>query len=509
MPGRHLTDRQVRLYMNFRRKDTPSVAAAKASFSTATAYRIESDPQPPSQKQTPRSSRRSDPLDGIFEKEVVPLLVESPALRAVTIFEELRRRDPELPASVRRTLERRVRRWRALHGPEQEVIFAQKNPPGRLGLSDFTATGDLGVTIAGVPLTHLLYHFRLPYSGFEYADVVLGGESFVALSGGCQNALWLLGAVPQEHRTDSLSAAYHNLDRAAADDLTRRYQEFCDHYGMRPTRNNRGQAHENGSVESAHGHLKRAIEQALLLRGSRDFDDLAAYRAFIAEIVSRHNARHRARIDAERAVLGPLPVQRTADFELERVQVTVHSGFTLRKVFYSVPSRLIGHTLRVHLYDDRLELFVGSSPLLTLRRGRAHSDGRRGHVVNYHHLIHALRRKPMALLHVVYRDQLFPRDAYRRTFDALLDALDERDACRRMVGLLALAHDRCCEAALATRLADLLEAGELPELEPLEAHFAPDPQSLPHLDVRLGSPADYNDLLDHPAELATPPAGPA
>ena len=273
--------------MNFRRKDTPSAAAAKASFSTATAYRIESDPQPPSQKQPPRSSRRSDPLDGIFEKEVVPLLVECPALRAVTIFEELRRRHRKLPASVRRTIERRVRRWRALHGPEQEVIFAQKNPPGRLGLSDFTATGDLGVTIGGVPLTHLLYHFRLPYSGFEYADVVLGGKSFVALSGGCQNALWLLGAVPQEHRTDSLSAAYHNLDQAPSDDLTRRYQELCDHYGMRPTRNNRGQAHENGSVESSHGHLKRAIEQALLLRGSRDFDDLAAYRAFIAEIFGR------------------------------------------------------------------------------------------------------------------------------------------------------------------------------------------------------------------------------
>ena len=334
--------------MSFRRKDTPSAAAAKASFSTATAYRIESDPQPPSQKQPPRSSRRSDPLDGIFEKEVVPLLVECPSLRAVTIFEELRRRHRKLPASVRRTIERRVRRWRALHGPEQEVILAQKNPPGRLGLSDFTATGDLGVTIGGVPLTHLLYHFRLPYSGFEYADVVLGGDSFVALSGGCQNALWLLGAVPEEHRTDSLPAAYHNLDQAASDDLTRRYQELCDHYGMRPTRNNRGQAHENGSVESSHGHLKRAIEQALPLRGSRDFDDLAAYRACIAEIVSRHNARHRARIDAERAVLRPLPVQRTADFELERVQVSVHSGFTLRKVFYSVPSRLIGQTLRVH-----------------------------------------------------------------------------------------------------------------------------------------------------------------
>ena len=495
--------------MSLRRTDTPSVAAARAAFSTATAYRIESDPRPPSQKQTPRTRRRRDPLAGIFDEEVVPLLVESPSLRAVTIFEELRHRHPDLPASVRRTLERRVRHWRALHGPEQEVIFAQRHPPGRLGLSDFTATGHLGVTIAGAPLIHLLYHFRLPYSGFEYADVVLGGESFVALSGGCQNALWLLGGVPREHRTDSLAAAYHNLDQAARDDLTRRYQELCDHYGMHPTRNNRGAAHENGSVESAHGHLKRSIEQALLLRGSHDFDDLDAYRGFIAEIVGRHNARHRARIDAERAVLRALPAQRTQDFELERVQVTSHSGFTLRKVFYSVPSRLIGHTLRVHLYDDRLELLLGSCPLLTLPRGRPHSDGRRGHVVNYHHLIPALRRKPMALLHLVYRDQLFPHDAYRRTFDALLDALDERTACRRMVGLLALAHERCCEAALATQLADLLDAGTVPELEPLQERFGPDPRSLPHLDVRLGSPADYDDLLEHAAELATAPAGAA
>ena len=299
MPGRHLTDHQVRLYMSLRRNDTPSVAAAKASFSTASAYRVESEPRLPSQKQTPRSGRRLDPLAGIFDEEVVPLLVVSPNLRAVTIFDELCRRHPRLPASVRRTLERRVRQWRALHGPAQEVIFAQTHPPGRQGLSDFTATGHLGVTVAGAPLTHLLYHFRLPYSGFEYADVVLGGESFVALSSGCQNALWLLGGTPEEHRTDSLSAAYHNLDQAACDDLTRRYQELCAYYGMRPTRNNRGVAHENGSVESSHGHLKRTIEQALLLRGSRDFDSLAAYRAFIAGIVSRHNARHRARIDAE------------------------------------------------------------------------------------------------------------------------------------------------------------------------------------------------------------------
>ena len=168
-------------------------------------------------------------------------------------------------------------------------------------MSDFTCMAQAGVTIAGVPLDHRLYHFRLAYSGFEHAHVVLGGESFVALAEGLQNALWALGGAPQEHRTDSLSAAFRNLERTAQDDLTRRYDELCAHYRMRPSRNNAGIAHENGAIEGPHGHLKRAIEDALLMRTSRNFDDLAAYRHFIDEIVSRHNARHAKRIDVERA----------------------------------------------------------------------------------------------------------------------------------------------------------------------------------------------------------------
>ena len=253
-----------------------------------------------------------------------------------------------------------------------------------------------------------------------------------------------------------------------------------------------------GCVESAHGHLKRAIEQALLLRGSRQFDDLDAYRALIGDIVSRHNARNRARIDAERAVLQPLPHYRAHDFETERVRVTSHGGFTLRKVFYSVPSRLIGHCLRVHLYHDRLQVFLGSTALMSVPRGKPHADGRRGHVVSYHHLIHALRRKPMALRHLVYRDQLFPREAYRRTFDALLEALDEREACRRIVGLLALAHDRGCEVVLAEHL---LAAHRLPDLAELTERFLPEPSSLPQVHVRQGSLADYDQLLDHPEQF--------
>jgi transposase InsO family protein len=484
--------------MKFRRTDSRAAAAAKASFSTASAYRIEEDPRLPSQTPSPRTRRRADPLSGIFEEEVVALLKSAPGLRSVALFEELMRRHPDLNPGIRRTLERRVRAWRALHGPEQEVLFRQTHEPGRMGLSDFTDMADLQVSVAGVALVHRLYHFRLAYSGFEHAHVVLGGERFVALAEGLQNALWALGGAPREHRTDSLSAAFRNLDRAAHEDLTRRYQALCEHYGMTPSRNNPGRAHENGSIEGPHGHLKDAVRDALLLRRSRNFDDLPAYRAFIDELISRRNLRHRALIDAERAVLLPLPPQRTQDFEEQRVRVTSCGGFTLRKVFYSVPSRLIGHQLRVRVYDERLELFIGASALMTLPRGRAQPDGRRGHVVNYHHLIHALRRKPMALLGLVYRDQLFPRPAYRRTFETLLDRLGERPACRQLVELLALAHERGCEGQLADHLDDLLDAGELPQLAAVRERFAPDPGRLPHVEVHLGSLAAYEDLLNPP-----------
>jgi len=498
MPGRHINDHQVRLYMKSRRTDSPETAAAKAGFSTASAYRIEQDRRLTSQTQATRGRRRPDPLAGIFDEEVIPMLVAAPGLRSVTLYEELMRRHPDLWPGVRRTLERRVRAWRAVHGPAQEIVFRQTHEPGRMGLSDFTDMADLGIAVAGEPLNHLLYHFRLAYSGFQHTHVVLGGESFVALAEGLQNALWTLGGVPQEHRTDSLSAAFRNLGRAAEEDLTKRYEALCQHYGMAPSRNNRGVAHENGSIEGPNGHLKRAIRDALLLRGSWDFDDLPAYRAFVDELVSRHNARNRARIDAERALLRPLPRARTQDFEESLVRVTSSGGFTLRKVFYTVPSRLVGHQLRVRLYDDRLELFVGGSALMHLPRGRAQGGGKHGHVVDYHHVIHALRRKPMALLSLVYRDQLFPRDAYRRTFEALLAGLGERAACRRMVELLALAHDRGCEGELGACLEALLEAGELPQLALLRERFTPDPQALPQVEVQLGSLGAYDALMDCP-----------
>ena len=483
--------------MKFRATDPPTVAAARAAISVASAYRIESDPRLPSQKKPPRARRRPDPLERSFEADVVPMLVAAPTVRPVAIFEELQRRHPDLHPNVRRTLERRIRSWRAMHGAEREIIFRQVHEPGQMGLSDFTEMGELAVGVAGVPLDHRLYHFRLACSGFEHAHVILGGESYVALAEGLQNALWALGGAPREHRSDSLSAAFRNLNRAAREDLTARYDALCVHYGMAPSRNNRGVAHENGSIESPHGHLKSAVRDALLLRGSSEFAELGAYRRFIDEIMSRKNARNAKLIAAERATLQPLPAHRTCDYEETFAFVTTSGGFTLRKVFYTVPSRLIGHRLRVRLYDDRLDLMIGATLLMTLERGRHGPNGKHGHVVDYRHVIHTLRRKPMALVNLVYRDQLFPREAYRLTFERLRERLSDRAACKIIVELLSLAHDRVCEVELAALLSEHLSADQLPDLAALRTRFAPDPARLPQVCVELVPLSVYETLTQN------------
>ncbi|MQW03301.1 IS21-like element ISRm9 family transposase, partial [Sinorhizobium meliloti] len=227
MPGRHITDQQSRLYMQNRQKHSVPVAAAKSGFSPSTGYRIEADPRPPSEKKAKHERRRSDPLEGIFTEEVVPMLQSAPGLRPVGILRELCKRHPELGSGIRRTLERRIRAWRASHGEDQEVMFRQVHEPGRMGLSDFTHAPGLKVTITGVIFEYLLYHFRLAYSGFEHAEIVEGGESFAALTSGLQNALWSVGGAPRDHRTDSLSAAFRNLNADTAQDMTDRYEALC------------------------------------------------------------------------------------------------------------------------------------------------------------------------------------------------------------------------------------------------------------------------------------------
>ena len=276
------------------------------------------------------------------------------------------------------------------------------------------------------------------------------------------------------------------------------------HYDMIPTRNNLGVAHENGSIESSHGHLKKTLEDALLLRGSRDFDNLDAYRRFVDEIVGRRNANNRKRIELERPTLTGLPKRRTADYEEKIVTVTSSGGFILRRVFYTAPSRLIGHRLRVHLYDDRLECFLGATAMMTLRRGRPVSESKGGQR-DYRHVIHALRKKPMALDNLVYRDQLFPRPAYARAFEALRQSVGDKRACKVTVELLALAHDRGCEAELAGLVDAELDAGRLPDLAMMHERFGPNPACVPVIKVAFVALSSYDELAAVYA-VARPPA---
>ncbi len=502
MPGRFITDRQREDYMTLRPHHTQKTAAAKAGFSASTGSRIDHDPRSPSEKKRIRrhAGGKPDPLAGLWDEHILPLLTQAPGLRPITVLEQMQLLHPDRDLNpARRTLERRMRTWRARHGEDREVIFRQTHPPGQQGMSDFFDARDLGITIAGLSLPHRIYHFTLVYSGWEHAEVVLGGESYTALASGLQNALWQLGGVPHEHRTDSLSAAFANLDAEAKDDLRCRYETLCCDLGVEPTRNNRGIAHENGAIESRHGHLKVRLDQALLLRGSRDFDDVDAWRQFIAQIVARHNARHRDRVELERPCLKPLPIRRSCDYDEARVRVTSSGGFVFRKVFYTVPARLIGYELKLRAFDDRLELLLGNTPLETLPRGRAPDRGRGGHahVVDYRHVIHSLRKKPGALANLVYRDALFPRTEYRECWEALKTELPLRHACKIMVGLLWLAHEHGCEAQLAAELARTLAAGDLPDLAQMRLLFTPTPHDDTHPEVSVQMPAtsSYDALL--------------
>lgn len=494
MPATRITDQQVLLYMRYRKIHSQELAAAKAGISVRSARRIERNPILPSQRSRRYWRSRADPFAEVWETEIRPLLQAQPSLMAITLLKKLQDDHPgQFPDRLLRTLQRRVRWWRALAGPPKEVFFTQTHAPGVMGLSDFTDTKALGVTIARVSFAPLLYHFVLAFSHWEYAEVVDGGESFEALARGLQNALWQAGGVPREHRSDSLSAAFKNLREQT--DFTARYEGLLAHYGMAGTRNNRGQGHENGAVESAHRHLKEALDQALLLRGHRDFDRRQDYEQFVRDVVLRRNRRNAQAFRLERAALLDLPARRSHDFVEEEARVTRCGTFTVRGILYSAPSRLIGHRLKVRLYSERLECYLGGAPVLTLARGTRTLSGGRGQALDYRHFIEALKRKPQALAGFVFRDALFPREAYRRTWHALIEQLPQRQACQRMVGLLELAAQEGIEALLAERLEQLLAAGELPELERLRAAFAPRAIALPSIRVSLPQASAYDALL--------------
>jgi hypothetical protein len=513
MPGSHITDRQVRRFMD-ERKDgaTQAVAAAKAGFSESSARRIETGRRVPASQRPPRQYRtRVDPFQDVWRTEVVPILDRAPGIRATTVLGELQRTHPgRFPDRLLRTLQRHIAHWRATEGPERELIFRQKHPPGRQALSDFTHPS-FAVTIAGRPFPHMLYHFWLAFSGWEHVRAVQGGESFTALTEGLQEALWQLGGTPREHRTDRLSAAYRNLGERdpAREDAAQGYAAFCRHYGMEPTRNNAGVAHENGSVEAAHGHVKRSIKEALELRGSHDFADLAAYQAFLAEVVAAKNARRAAAVAIELKALGKLPRHRTTDFSVATASVLRAGTITVRGVLYTVPSRLVGTRLKVHLYDDRLICYLGTTPVLTLARSWRRTGDKAVRSIDYRHLIGSLVKKPQAFRHSVFREDLFPRPVFRRAWEVLDAKLEPRKACRVYVGLLHLAARHAAEEALSRHLDAVLIAGGVPDLEAARDAIAPVPTAVPAVSVPPPDLKAYDRLLTRtPAPEAPPPRPP-
>jgi hypothetical protein len=433
-----LTSQQRTLYMTKRRAGSAQeVAAAAAGISVRSARRIEQNQIQPKAGQ-PRGRTRADPLAGVWESELLPLLQSRPGLTPITLMEHLQRQKPDQDwGPAHRTIQRRVREWKALHGPAPEVIFPLSYEPAEIAFCDFTQLKDIEIMVAGKAFPHLLFHYRLAWSGWSYVQVIQGGESFVALSQGLQNALATSGGVPRELRTDRLSAACRNRNGSFAADITRRYHALCHHYGLAYSRNNRGVAHENGRVESPHGHLKGRIEQAVLLRGSTDFETAAAYETFVMEVTAQYNRPRLCRLEQEQPALRPLPPYRFADYDIEQLTVRRTSTIEVRRVVYSVPPRLIGHKVTVRIFHDRLQVLLGRKTACDLvrlhggveRHGRAWS-------IDLDHLIDALRRKPRALLHCRYQRELFPDERWWVLWQELRASGDRDAAARLMVEAL-------------------------------------------------------------------------
>ena len=378
-----------------------TTAAAKAGFSDRSGRRIESGTHQPHKGQ-PRDWRtRVDPLVEVWQGELEPMLKREPKLEAMTLFEYLQAHYPGQYQSVLRTVQRRVSEWKAQHGVAPEVMFELRHTPGKMGYSDFTELKKVTVTIGGKAFEHLLYHYRLAYSGWQYVQIIQGGESYIALAEGLQNALAAAGGVPQVHRSDSLTAAYRNS--GGKHRLTERYEALCQHYGMRSSRNNTGIAHENGSIESSHGYFKRRLVQQLYLRGSFEFARVEEYAAFIETVVAQLNAKCSEKFATELSHLQPLPKYRVADYEILSVRVSCRSTVDLKSVLYSVPERLIGRQLTVHLYHNRWVGYLAQQVVVELPRlpvASAH-QGRRTRAIHYRHIIEGLQKAAcLALLHL-------------------------------------------------------------------------------------------------------------
>ncbi len=458
-------------------------AAMRSAMSETTARRYRNG-APAKGKRARRTYRtRRDPFELVWP-EVEKMLEAAPGLEAKTIFERLLERpEASFTEGQLRTLQRKIRRWRAQHGPQKEVMFPQEPRPGEYGQSDFTSMNDLGITIDGEGFDHLLYHFVLPYSRWE-TGMICFSESYESLIAGFQRAVGELGRVPRKHRTDNLSAATHDLkDGRRA--FNERYLGAMAHYGVEADRNTPGRAHENGSVEQAHHRLKRAVEQALLLRGTCEFVDRASYEAFLQEIFAGRNKR-RTSLGDDLREMRELPPMRIEDFRRERVRVSRFSTIRAAENTYSVSSRLIGEQVDLRLHAESIEIWHGEEKLAIIERQR----GRGNVVIDYRHVIWSLVRKPGAFARYKYREALFPNLTFRRAYDALVQRLGSA-AEVEYVRILHLAASTS-EAAVQAALDGLIERGELLDYAQVRAAAAPEPVEVPQCTIEPPDLSTYD-----------------
>lgn len=488
-----VTDEQVKLLRQKRMEGMKqAAAAATAGMSVRTARTWESGLLPSASKTSRDWRTREDPFKDEWESEVVPLLERDVKgkLQAKTIFKALRRQHPgKYEAGQLRTLQRRVRDWRALNGPDKEVFFPQEHPPGREGAFDFTHCTGLGVTIGGVVLVHLLFVFRLSFSGWTWVQLAFG-ETFEAMVSGLQRALWALGGVTTIVRHDNLSAATHELKKGGGRSLNKRFKDVLDHYGAKSTRIRPGKSNENGVVEKGNDMVKTALDQALILRGSRDFTTLAEYEAFVREVVDDEvNADVAGPLAVERAQLEALPPAPVPSYTVHEPTVRSWSTIRVGGRAYSVPSRLIGHTVGVRQYADVLEVYYKGQLVETMPRLRGQAEVR----IDYRHVIVSLMRKPGAFARYRFREELFPTLVFRLAYDALKRWRGER-ADVEYVRILHLAA-RTMQSLVETALQLLLESGQRFDYAAVKGLAVVEEITVPRVHIPAPDLAAYDRLL--------------
>lgn len=419
-------------------------------------------------------------------------LAEAPGLEARALLGDLIERRPERYGwGHLRTLQRRVRRWRAAHGPERELFFAQEHRPGEASQLDFTWANELEVTIRGERYLHKLCHVVLPYSNWGWATPCRS-ESMAALSEGLQAALWRLGGVPEFSQSDNSTAATHNL-RSRKRAFNADYLALVGHYGMRARTTGVGEKEQNGDVESLNGALKRELVQQLLLRGSRDFEDPAAYRAWLEAALERRNATRGERFEQERACLKPLPASRLAAYAELMVRVGQGTTIRVRGHPYSVPSRLKGERVQVRVHETRVQVLYEGQVELDVER----LVGKGGSRIQYRHVIHSLVRKPGALRNYRYRDALFPTETFRRAHERLAAERSAWATDAEYLRIVELAA-KTLEADVEAALAGLLAAGEVPSFERVRERVCP-PTPAPALEAPTVDLSGYDELLETPS----------